>query len=99
MCDKCGIAKVSVSHMLWSCPDIFGLPKQYGVFINLECNLEIFGSYDGTRALPFNQRQLLREGIIAAKNIHFADSIIYLLGWVFVLKKKKDNEHRHPVTV
>lgn len=84
MCDKCGIAKVSVLHMLWSSPDIFGLSKQYGVFINLDCNLAICGYYDGARALPFNQRQPPREGIIQARNINFTDFIIYLPGWVFV---------------
>lgn len=75
MCDRCGTAEGSLSHLFWHCPvlsnfwsDIFNcLSKQCQINIPPDCNLAIFGCSDNTRALPSHQKQILRAGMVAVK--------------------------------
>lgn len=53
---------------LWS--DIFNcLSTQCQINIHAACNLAFFGCSGSTRALPSHQKQILRAGMVAAKNL------------------------------
>ena len=75
MCDRCGTAEGSLSHLFWQCPiittfwgDIFNwFSRQMEIVIQPDCCLAIFGCSDETRALPSHQKQMLRAGMVAAK--------------------------------
>ena len=77
MCDRCGGAEGSLSHLFWYCPvldnfwsDIFNwFSKQYRVSIQPDCNLAIFGSSEGTTTLPSHCKQVLKTGMVAAKKL------------------------------
>lgn len=77
MCDRCGRAEGSLSHLFWHCPvldnfwsDIFNwFSKQYKINIQPDCNLAIFGSFERTSTLPSHCEQALKTGMVAAKKL------------------------------
>ena len=77
MCDRCGRAEGSLSHLFWYCPvlenfwsDIFKwFSRQYRINIKPDCTLAIFGSSENVWNLPDHCKQALMTGMVAAKKL------------------------------
>ena len=77
MCDRCGRAEGSLSHLFWYCPvlenfwsDIFKwFSGQYRTIIEPDCILAILGSSENVWNLSDHCKQALMTGMVVAKKL------------------------------
>ena len=83
LCERYGTAEASLSHLFWYCPVLSHFWSEMFNCMPKHCNLVIFGCSGSKRALPSHQKQILRMGMVAAKNL-------ILLNWksTFSLNEK-----------